>query len=246
MDKRVSPVYRNKLEFVSENIPSSGKLLDSGCGAGLYFHLYRDNSLEFVGLEPDPGLISDNMVCAAAEEMPFDEGVFDSVVCADVMEHVDDPNKAIGEINRVLKKGGKLVLTVPNKKFPFVYDPINWGLNRFGMKLPIGLWAWGHRRLYTEEGIKNLIENNGFKIQKYEGRSRYFVALFVNYLPYLATYVFSPVMKKFGMKKQSKFKTHEGVENSKVYKFYNKINEFDKRKFKKGAFINHCLVAEKI
>ena len=115
------------------------------------------------------------------------------VVCADVMEHVEDPEKSINEIRRSLKEGGKLILTVPNKKFPFVYDPINWVLGKFGKKVPIGLWAWGHRRLYDEESIKNLIEENGFKIHDYEGRSRSLVAASVGYLPYLANYVVSPI-----------------------------------------------------
>jgi len=246
MDKRISPVYRNKLDFVDENLGSEGYLLDVGCGAGHYFHIYKKKGLKYIGIEPNESLISENVIYASAEKMPFSNESFDYVVCTDVLEHVENLDDAIKEIKRVLKMKGKLILTVPNKKFPFVYDPINWILNKFGKRIPIGLWAWGHKRLFKEDDLRKLMEENGLKINHYEGRSRFLVALFVNYLPYLSTYVVSPLLKKIGLKKQGEFKVKEGIENSKLYRFYNKINELDKRKFTKGSFVNHCLVAEKV
>ena len=246
MDKRVSPVYRNKMEFVDEHLPSEGYVLDVGCGAGHHFHLYKNKNLKFVGVEPEEDLIQENMINASAEEIPFQDELFDCVVCADVMEHVDDPEKSINEIKRSLKDGGKLILTVPNKKFPFVYDPINWILGKFNTEIRgFGIWAWGHKRLYDEKSIKSLIEDNGFKIHNYEGRSRNLVALSVGffYFPWIANYIVSPIMKKFG---KGGFKNKDGIENSKVYKFYTRINELDKKKFKNSAFINHCIVAEKL
>lgn len=243
MDKRISPVYRNKMEFVSENLPNSGSVLDVGCGAGHHFHLYEEKSLDFIGIDPDKNFTSEKILFGFAETLPFEDNHFDCVVCVDVMEHVHDPEKSIGEIRRVLKPGGRLILTVPNEKFPFVYDPINWSLGKFGMKIPIGLWAWGHKRLYDEERIKGLIEENGFRINHYEGRSRFLVAASVGYLPYLATYVVSPILKRLG---KGGFKNKEGIENSKAYNFYSGINELDKKNFKQSAFINHCVVAEKI
>ncbi|MFW9878001.1 MAG: class I SAM-dependent methyltransferase [Candidatus Thorarchaeota archaeon] len=246
MDKRISPVYRNKMEFVSGYLPDKGELLDIGCGGGLYFFMYDDKGLNYVGVDPDKNFVSEKIMLGNAEKLPFEDSSFNCVVCADVMEHVDDPVLSIKEINRVLKKGGKLILTTPNEKFPFVYDPINWIFNKAGIKIPIGLWAWGHRRLYTEENIKELVENNGFTINHYEGRSRFLVAVTVGYLPYLTTYVVSPLLKKLGFKKKGEFKNNENIEKSRVYRAYTKINNLDKKIFKKTSFINHCIVAEKI
>lgn len=49
-----------------------------------------------------------------AEPLPFENNLFDVVVFAEVMEHVRFPQRALGEISRVLKKGGRLIGSVPN------------------------------------------------------------------------------------------------------------------------------------
>jgi len=46
--------------------------------------------------------------------LPFKEGLFDKVVCMEVIEHLKFPTMAIGEISRVLKNEGSLILTTPN------------------------------------------------------------------------------------------------------------------------------------
>jgi ubiquinone/menaquinone biosynthesis C-methylase UbiE len=51
---------------------------------------------------------------ATIETLSFPDEMFDKVICAEVLEHVDDANLALGEILRVLKKDGVLILTVPN------------------------------------------------------------------------------------------------------------------------------------
>ena len=71
--------------------------------------------------------------------------------------------KAISELIRVLRKGGKLIVSVPSKNFPFFYDPINYILNRLGRKLKMGIWGWGHERLYTFRLLEKKI---GLKVVK--------------------------------------------------------------------------------
>ena len=48
-------------------------------------------------------------------DIPFDKNTFDYVICTEVIEHTVNPKQAVKELSRVLKPGGILILTVPNK-----------------------------------------------------------------------------------------------------------------------------------
>ncbi|MFH1505974.1 MAG: methyltransferase domain-containing protein [archaeon] len=243
MNRLLHPIYKNKIDFVLENLDKSPKvILDAGCGDGTHLRVLRKNKkFEVWGVDVEKLADLPNVLCCSIEKMPFKDKKFDAVVCVDVLEHVDSPKKAIKELNRVLKKGGQLILTVPNYDFPATYDPINAFLRLFGTHIPIGLWAWGHKRLFKKEQIEKLISSNGFKIKKYETRSFWFLALFVNYIPYLTVYVIKPVANLFGKGKD----TVRTGRKSKIIKIYSKINDYDKKHMSSGNPINHCFLAKK-
>ncbi len=71
-----------------------------------------------------------NIVVAAGEQLPYPSGAFDCVVSMDVLEHVADAEKVLAEIWRVLKPGGVVLTTVPNRRAfrdPHYHLPIiNW------------------------------------------------------------------------------------------------------------------------
>lgn len=48
-----------------------------------------------------------------AERLPFADGTFDAVICAELLEHVFDPRQVVREIRRVLRPGGRVLITVP-------------------------------------------------------------------------------------------------------------------------------------
>jgi 2-polyprenyl-3-methyl-5-hydroxy-6-metoxy-1,4-benzoquinol methylase len=62
-------------------------------------------------------------ICGAAEDLPFSNETFGSVLCTDVIEHVVDPDRLLAEAKRILKPNGTLVLTTPNKIGPDLTDP---------------------------------------------------------------------------------------------------------------------------
>jgi 2-polyprenyl-3-methyl-5-hydroxy-6-metoxy-1,4-benzoquinol methylase len=51
-----------------------------------------------------------------AATLPFRDGAFDRVMCSEVLEHLPDPGAAIAEIARVTRRGGVVVLSVPNER----------------------------------------------------------------------------------------------------------------------------------
>jgi SAM-dependent methyltransferase len=96
----------------------NGRLLDVGCGSQPYAKLFFVK--EYTGLEIDS---SETRARGIADfyydgtTFPFNDGQFDSVLCNQVFEHVFNPNLFMDEVSRVLKPGGKLLLSVP-----FVWD----------------------------------------------------------------------------------------------------------------------------
>lgn len=96
----------------------TGRLLDVGCGTKPYKSLFTVK--EYIGLDLESERTRQMNVADYfydGKVFPFDSDSFDSVLCNQVLEHVFNPEEFLGEIVRVLKPGGKLLLTVP-----FVWD----------------------------------------------------------------------------------------------------------------------------
>jgi ubiquinone/menaquinone biosynthesis C-methylase UbiE len=96
---------------------ATGQVLEIGAGTGRNFSLYRNVSL-VVALEPDPGMreraeeaartapIPVELIDGRAEDLPFPEGSFDTVVASYVLCTVSDPDQALREVRRVLRLDG--------------------------------------------------------------------------------------------------------------------------------------------
>lgn len=116
-----------------------GKILDVGCGRGRLRKIINQGS-EYIGIDSQAGKNVD--VVGDVHALPFADGLFDGVICTAVLEHVADETVVLREILRVLKKGGKLILTIP-----FIHhyhrDPED------------------YRRL-SHVGLEKLLEKNGF------------------------------------------------------------------------------------
>ena len=145
----VNPFYlarRGLLEEINKMAPKmKGRLLDIGCGRKPYRNLFRVD--EYLGLEIDS---PENRANKSAdffyngELFPFENEIFDGAICNQVLEHVFTPDRFLGEIHRVLKPGGKLLLTVP-----FVWDEHE--------------QPHDYAR-YTSFGLRSLLEKNGFEM----------------------------------------------------------------------------------
>jgi ubiquinone/menaquinone biosynthesis C-methylase UbiE len=103
---------------------ASGRVLELGAGTGHNLEHYTDAVTELVMTEPDPhmarrlrdrlakepGAAGDpTVVEASAEDLPFDDGSFDTVVATLVLCTVGDPQRALAEARRVLVEGGRLL-----------------------------------------------------------------------------------------------------------------------------------------
>lgn len=133
----------------------SGRTLDVGCGpTPRYLHLFK-NVTEYLKMDVFEGENID--VVGFAEDIPFSDQSFDSIVCTETLHDVFEPVKAGVEFARVLKKGGVLLLTVPciGKQSDSLTD--NWR--------------------FTRHSLKRLLEESGFTIEVMEQRGAYWSAI---------------------------------------------------------------------
>jgi SAM-dependent methyltransferase len=123
----------------------SGKLLDVGCGSIPYRSLF--NVDDYVGLDIDSETSRKRGMANCLYDggaFPFANASYDAVFCSQVLEHVFNPDYFLSEIIRVLKPGGKLLLTVP-----FVWDEHE--------------QPFDYAR-YSTFGLYSLLEKQGFEI----------------------------------------------------------------------------------
>ena len=118
---------------------AAGRVLVDGCGVGMYLERLVRDARQAVGLDIEwqrtfeARQRVDQLVCGAGESLPFPTAWFDLILSHEVLEHVQDDRQAIREIIRVLRVGGRLVLFVPNRGYPYETHGIYWrGKYHFG------------------------------------------------------------------------------------------------------------------
>jgi len=143
--------------------------LDAGCGGGRHLcEAFRTQGVEVAGVDlgwddlcKARGYLSvmareshGSWLLSRADvtKLPFAEGVFDVVVCSEVLEHVEESRTAVSELVRVLKSGGDLVVTVPR----FWPERICWAISSAYHHEP-----GGHIRIYKKGELLRLVEAAG-------------------------------------------------------------------------------------
>ncbi|MEZ0394901.1 MAG: class I SAM-dependent methyltransferase [Anaerolineales bacterium] len=154
-----------------------GRILENGCGVGMYVEHLQPFGGQVFGLEFDFARAAEarrrstRIVNAAGEGLPYPVETFDLILSHEVLEHVHDDRRALEEMARVLKPGGRLVVFVPNRGYPFETHGIYWrGRYRFG-NIPLvnylpRRWRDGlapHVRVYTRRDLARLFAGLPFR-----------------------------------------------------------------------------------
>jgi ubiquinone/menaquinone biosynthesis C-methylase UbiE len=159
-------------------------VLDVGCGFGLYTLNVERVAQMAIGIDTAQGVLryakedaihlnsSAEFVGANAECMPFRDSCCDVVLVLEALEHIQYVERALKEAKRVLKSPGYLVVSVPNRRYPFEMHNIRIGkIVISGLYGSVPFFSWAPRfirkkletaRIYTRKEIAKIIEENGF------------------------------------------------------------------------------------
>lgn len=149
-----------------------GAILENGCGVGMYVEHLAPFGGRIYGLEYDferaaeAGQRSPNIINAAGETLPYPAASFDLILSHEVLEHVLDDSLAVREMLRVLKPGGRALIFVPNRGYPFETHGVFWrGKYYFGNKPFVNYLPRGwrnklapHVRVYSGADLAQLFD----------------------------------------------------------------------------------------
>jgi len=160
--------YRKVKEWLSP-----GEVLDIGCGQpcetmpdGAFLRFLGHGT----GMDIKPLAGPFRFVQGSLLELPFRDHSFDDVVAMEVLEHVTDPNQAFSELSRVLKNGGRIIISVPCENWL-------WKLIWTGWERTFGyMWHETHTGTMAPEDWYGILSQH-FVIQKHR-RNWYFDLLF--------------------------------------------------------------------
>ncbi len=155
----------DRVEFALQNL--NGKILDVGYSVGGIHQRFLEKFGKggVYGVDIETKKDSAHYRKSTAEKIPFKANFFDSIFAGELIEHVEKPAVFLKEANRVLKKGGAMVITTPNKK-----SLVNRVFHSY--ETPI------HISLFDYPQLEALLEREGFRVaefycQPYSGENCY-------------------------------------------------------------------------
>ncbi|MBI2672588.1 methyltransferase domain-containing protein [Candidatus Woesearchaeota archaeon] len=155
--------YIQKKIVENLNLRDNQKILDIGCGTGdILVLISKLSRAKLYGLD-----ISENMLKRASRKLgkkaalklgevsklPFSNNMFDYVLSTEAFHHFPDPNKALKEINKILKKNRHVLIADVNFYLSFIHKLFKW-------------LEPGHVKIYSLDEFRNMFNDNGFKVLK--------------------------------------------------------------------------------
>ncbi|WP_066633478.1 DVU_1556 family methyltransferase [Desulfolucanica intricata] len=157
--------------------PPQAKILDVGCGTGVTVEYLINNGYDAVGVDPSELLLAAGrqrnqtlpLVQGVGEDLPFDTGEMDGVFAECTLSLMSDVDRTLGEINRVLRDRGWLVISDIYLRSPEYAAGLR--------ELPVHCCFTG---AMTKRDIYNKLEDNGFKVLLWEEHTKYLKELTAN------------------------------------------------------------------
>ena len=169
-----SSFYKEKVNFLVKESKSNNKILDIGCYDGFIGELLIKNNNDVYGID----IVKEKLKIAQQrglkvkicdiqhQELPYSNSYFDIVILGDIIEHVFDTDDLLRKCKKVLKKGGKLLITTPNVASIGRRIMLFLGINPFleySAYLPTAnLPPVGHVRYYTRNDLLRQLKKHNF------------------------------------------------------------------------------------
>ncbi len=158
-----------------------GHMLDAGCAEGTWMTYWQNQGWRVSGMDINGRAVAqaqalglEAKVCDLAKDpVPYAAETFDLVFAGEVIEHLVDTDSFLQELQRVLKPGGRLLLTTPN--LASFENRLRLLLGRYPRWLDYNLSNCGHVRAYTPAILKRQLQAHGLRVVKHTG----------NWIPFL-------------------------------------------------------------
>jgi ubiquinone/menaquinone biosynthesis C-methylase UbiE len=156
------PHFQLRRQFLREHVRPGDRALDLGCGDGRFTGLLAAAGARPVGADVAEAALRrarathpelEFVLVAVSGPLPLEDVAFDVVWASEVIEHVADTARWLSEVRRILRPGGRLLLTTPNHPRLAI---LSGGLERYADPLS------DHLHLYTRKSLRRLLEEFHF------------------------------------------------------------------------------------
>lgn len=153
---------------------AKGVLLDIGCGRMPYKAKFSKKVTKYIGIDhPEVSVLYESLysgyekpdILADATKIPLKNSIADTIICMQVIEHFPDPDKALDEMKRLLKKGGNLIISTV-QSYPLHNEPYDY-------------------RRFTKYGLMKIVEKHGLQVVRSKEEGNFFIQQSQNFNIYL-------------------------------------------------------------
>jgi methionine biosynthesis protein MetW len=175
MKYRYDKFNRNDFEshMLALNLIDAGsRVLDIGCATGYFAKELLKKNCETWGIDNDKLAVNKAIkYCKKAflvniddkKNLPVPKKYFDYIILLDVIEHLLHPEMILEKVKPHLKKGGKIIVSVPN----IAHASVRWSLLRGEFNYTTtGILDKTHLHFFTKDSLKNVLKKAGYKIIK--------------------------------------------------------------------------------
>ena len=153
---------KSKINLINSLYPQKGKLLDVGCGTGMFLNEARENGWKVNGIEPDLGArqIAEEIIKSVIKTeilSSFQDEKFNIITMWHVLEHIHLLNETVDWLKQRIAEDGTLIIAVPNYESK---DAAIYGEHWAAYDVPRHLYH------FSQKSIKQLFEQKGFRLEK--------------------------------------------------------------------------------
>jgi len=155
------PFYKYIVSEIYPENKKDGYLLDLGCGCGEYILLLKQLGWKVYGIDINPQAVINarklyglDVFCGELLDVKFQDNFFDTITLHAVLEHISEPIITLQELHRILKKNGRIIISVPNI---WNWERILFRKFWWGWDIPRHLWH------FSPKTLEKLLKNYGFK-----------------------------------------------------------------------------------